>query len=358
MYKKCENNMKKAEKTENMILQGRQSEKICPAGRADLVSEKFDLLHPSVGQGIRCRKPSFLLPQESSDSMGSIQSEELFDSQGVRAQIADHGKRAQVQSKREKGKEQDEEKTGQRFNAPSRQEYDREKRAKLVSDLLSGQSSSACPQELVDLLHRNSYRSGQQMALLRDTSNMLKGQVKKVQTRESTVVLHVRAAVGTIIDLSAEMRRVCEMIEEEMHYHHNRRTDITTVQEEDLKSSLGTQYLLLPPPSPLSYDGALALPPPPVEDQILLSTISGLEGTHANVRKVEARVATPEDKCVTGRRGKVVTDITDEQGSSNSEGSRDTTERERTTELETLVLQLRAKCSAAAGSVCRARLSC
>jgi hypothetical protein len=110
--------------------------------------------------------------------MGSIQSEDFFDSQGARAQSADHGKRAQVQSKRQREKEQDEEKTGQRLNAPSRQEYDRENRADLVSDLI-GRSSSACPQELVDLLHRNSYRSGQQMALLRDTNNMLKGQVKK-----------------------------------------------------------------------------------------------------------------------------------------------------------------------------------
>jgi hypothetical protein len=180
---------------------------------------------------------------------------------------------------------------------------------------------------------------------------MLKGQVKKVQSRESNVVLHFRAAAGTIIDLSAEMRRVCEMIEEEMQaYQHHRRTDIstdiTTVQEDVVKSSLGTQYLLPPPPSPLSYDGALAFPAPPVVDQILLSAISGLEGrTHANVRKVATRVSTPEGECVNGRRVKVVTDITDEQGSSNSEGSRDTTERERTTELETLVLQLRAKCS-------------
>jgi hypothetical protein len=106
-----------------------------------------------------------------------------------------------------------------------------------------------------------------------------------------------------MIDLSAEMRRICEMIEEEMQdYQHHRRTDIstdiTTVQEDDLKSSLGAQYVLPPPPSPLSCAGALALPPPPVVDQILLSTISGLEGrTHANVRKVETRVATPEGEC-------------------------------------------------------------
>ena len=45
------------------------------------------------------------------------------------------------------------------------------------------------------------------------------------------------------------------------------------------------------------------------------------------------------------REESVVKDITDEQCSSNGEGSRDTIERELTTELETLSLQLRAKCS-------------